>query len=52
MSGTASSICVKGSVDGVSTAAATTLPTTRGLHSFPFQLNLRSSVHRMTQMNS
>ena len=28
MSGTASSICVKGSVLGVSTAAATTLPTT------------------------
>ena len=24
----------------------------RGLHSFPFQLNLSSSVHRMTQLNS
>jgi len=27
-------------------------PTTRGLHSFPFQLNLSSSVHRITQLNS
>ena len=24
----------------------------RGLHSFPFQLNLSSSVHRTTQINS
>jgi hypothetical protein len=24
----------------------------RGLHSFPFQLNLSSSVHRMTQIDS
>ena len=24
----------------------------RGLHSLPFQLNLSSSVHRLTQMNS
>jgi len=24
----------------------------RGLHSFPFQLNLSSSVHRITQINS
>jgi len=24
----------------------------RGLHSFPLQLNLSSSVHRVTQMNS
>jgi hypothetical protein len=24
----------------------------RGLHSFPFQLNLSSSVHRITQLNS
>jgi hypothetical protein len=24
----------------------------RGLHSFPFQLNLSSSVHRKTQLNS
>ena len=24
----------------------------RGLHSFPFQLNLSSSVHRMTQLKS
>jgi len=24
----------------------------RGLHSFPFQLNLSSSVHRSTQINS
>jgi len=24
----------------------------RGLHSFPFQLNFSSSVHRMTQLNS
>jgi ankyrin repeat protein len=23
-----------------------------GLHSFPFQLNLSSSVHRITQLNS
>ena len=23
----------------------------RGLHSFPFQLNLSSSVHRITQIN-
>jgi hypothetical protein len=26
--------------------------TGRGLHSFPFQLNLSSSVHRITQINS
>jgi len=26
--------------------------TGRGLHSFPFQLNLSSSVHRITQLNS
>ena len=24
----------------------------RGLHSFPFQLNLSSSVHHITQLNS
>jgi hypothetical protein len=24
----------------------------RGLHSFPFQLNFSSFVHRMTQLNS
>jgi len=24
----------------------------RGLHSFPFQLNMSSSVHRITQLNS
>ena len=24
----------------------------RGLHSFPFQLNLSTSCHRMTQLNS
>ena len=24
----------------------------RGLHSFPFQLNLSSSVHRITQLDS
>jgi hypothetical protein len=24
----------------------------RGLHSFPFQLNLSSSVHRIAQVNS
>ena len=24
----------------------------RGLHSFPFQLSLSSSVHRITQLNS
>ena len=24
----------------------------RGLHSFPFQLNLSTSVHRITQLNS
>jgi len=24
----------------------------RGLHSFPFQINLSSSVHRITQINS
>ena len=24
----------------------------RGLHSFPFQLNLSSSVHRLTQLDS
>jgi hypothetical protein len=27
------------------------LPPPRGLHSFPFQLNLSSSVHRITQLN-
>ena len=27
-------------------------PVRRGLHSFPFQLNLSSSVHRVTQLNS
>ena len=32
MSGTARSICVNGSVDGVSTAAATTEPTTTYRH--------------------
>ena len=26
--------------------------TGRGLHSFPFQLNLSSSVHRIIQINS
>ena len=26
--------------------------TGRGLHSFPFQLNLSSSVHRITKLNS
>jgi hypothetical protein len=26
--------------------------TGRGLHSFPFQLNLSSSVHRISQLNS
>jgi hypothetical protein len=28
------------------------LPLARGLHSFPFQLSLSSSVHHMTQLNS
>ena len=28
------------------------LPSSRGLHSFRFQLNLSSSVHRVTQLNS
>jgi hypothetical protein len=27
-------------------------PYARGLHSFPFQLNLRSSVHRKTKADS
>jgi hypothetical protein len=27
-------------------------PSARGLHSFPFQLNLSSSVHRITQLKS
>jgi hypothetical protein len=27
-------------------------PVLRGLHSFPFQLNLSSSVHRVTQLHS
>jgi hypothetical protein len=27
-------------------------PSPRGLHSFPFQLNLSSSVNRVTQLNS
>ena len=33
-------------------AMSAPLPLSRGLHSFPFQLNLSSSVHRMTQINS
>jgi len=28
------------------------VPTGRGLYSFPFRLNLSSSVHRITQPNS
>jgi hypothetical protein len=28
------------------------VPTSRGLHSFRFQLNLSSSVHRVTELNS
>ena len=28
------------------------IPPGRGSHSFPFQLNMRSSVHRMTQHDS
>jgi hypothetical protein len=36
--------------DGSSIASAG--PAIRGLHSFPFQLNLSSSVHRMTQLKS
>jgi len=31
---------------------AVPMPSIRGLHSFPFQLNLSSSVHRITQINS
>ena len=37
------------------TSTAVKLPpraSSRGLHSFPFQLNLSSSVHHMTQINS
>ena len=36
---------VQGALKGVAVVG-------RGLHSFPFQLNLSSSVHRMTQINS
>ena len=32
--------------------AASGRPGTRGLHSFPFQLNLSSSDHLITQLNS
>ena len=28
------------------------VPHVRGIHSFPFQLNLSPSVHRITQLNS
>jgi hypothetical protein len=33
-------------------SSSTLVPLTRGLHSFPIQLNLSSSVHRMTQLRS
>jgi hypothetical protein len=32
--------------------AGVCVPNARGLHSFRFQLNLSSSVHRVTQLNS
>jgi len=34
------------------TTIAALLLNGRGLHSFPYQLNLSSSVHRMMQLNS
>ena len=34
------------------TSAITAGPHTRGLHSFPFQLNLSASFHRITQLDS
>jgi hypothetical protein len=37
---------------GQGTAVRVAAPHTRGLHSFPFQLNLSSSVHRITQLES
>ena len=32
--------------------ASSSRPPPRGLHWFPFQLNLSSSVHRISQLNS
>jgi len=36
----------------VATQAKLRFPITRGLNSFRFQLNPRSSVHRLTHLNS
>ena len=37
---------------GAQAGAGAVEPRDRGLHSFRFQLNLSSSVHRVTQLNS
>ena len=38
--------------EGAAAGAVLGLLGGRGLHSFPFQLNLSSSVHRVIQLNS